>query len=68
MSESPFLLWDVTDASAATGLSVRYLRRMIAEKRIPVVRIGRLVRIKPSDLRAFIDANTRPADLRAAGR
>lgn len=61
MSESPFLLWDIVDASAATGLSVRYLRRLIAEKRIPVVRIGRLVRLRPDDLRQFIEANTQPA-------
>lgn len=64
-SQSPFLLWDVNDAAAATGISVRYLRRLIAERRIPVVRIGRLVRIRPDDLRRLIEDNTRPAEMRA---
>lgn len=68
MSESPFLLWDVVDAASATGLSVRYVRRLIAERRLPVVRIGRLVRIRPDDMRTFISENTRPAELRSSVR
>lgn len=55
------LLWDVNTAAIATGLSVRYMRRLIAEKRVPIVRIGRLIRFRPEDLRAYIDACTVPA-------
>lgn len=55
------LLWDVTTAADRTGLTPRYIRRLIAERRIPTVKLGRLVRIRPDDLRAYIDANVRPA-------
>lgn len=55
------LLWDVDTAASATGLSARYVRRLVAERRIPTVKIGRLVRVRPSDLRSYIDAQTRPA-------
>ncbi len=37
---------------------VRFPRRLIAERRIRFVRIGRLVRIPESAIRELIDANT----------
>ena len=55
------LLWDVDAAAEHTGLTPRYIRRLIAERRIPTVKLGRLVRIRPDDLRAFFDADGRPA-------
>ncbi|WP_404433136.1 helix-turn-helix domain-containing protein [Microbacterium lacus] len=55
------LLWDVPAAAAHTGLTERYIRRLIAERRIPTVKLGRLVRIRPDDLAALIEQNTRPA-------
>jgi excisionase family DNA binding protein len=50
----------VTYADAGSGVrlgtSVRFLRRLIAERRIAFVRVGRHVRIDPADLEAFIAA------------
>lgn len=60
------LLWDVDTAARETGLTTRYVRRLIAERRIPTVKIGRLVRIRPVDLAAFIADSTRPARGRAS--
>ena len=38
------------------SLSARYVRRLIAERRIVFYRLGRSVRIDPADLTAFVTA------------
>ena len=38
-------------------LSVRSVRRLIAENELHVVRVGRSVRVRPEDLRSFLDAS-----------
>ncbi|WP_298321677.1 helix-turn-helix domain-containing protein [Haloactinopolyspora sp.] len=45
----------VAQAAAAMGMSPRYVRRLIAERRIAFHRLGRSVRIARADVRAFID-------------
>lgn len=54
-------LWDIDTAARETGLTSRYIRRLVAERRIPIVKIGRLVRLRPADVAALIEASTRPA-------
>jgi excisionase family DNA binding protein len=49
-------LLTVEEAAQRLGTSVRFLRRLIAERRIAFVRVGRHVRIDPADLEAFIAA------------
>lgn len=44
----------VEETAEALRLSVRQVRRLIAERRIPYVRVGRAVRIDPNDLAALI--------------
>jgi excisionase family DNA binding protein len=51
-------LLDVAQAADRLGTTERFPRRLIAERRITFVRVGRHVRIPESALRAFIDANT----------
>lgn len=53
-------LWSVPEVAAATGLSTRYVRELITKRRLPVVKIGHYVRMRPADVAAFIEANTRP--------
>lgn len=43
------------------GTGERYVRRLIQERRITFVKVGRHVRLRESDVRAFIDAGTVPA-------
>lgn len=50
-------LVDVAGAAAYLGTSVRFVRRLIAERRIAFHHVGRLVRIDVADLRAYLDAN-----------
>ncbi len=50
----PSDLLDVAQAAEHLGTPVRFIRRLIAERRIPFYKIGRYVRIDPADLDLFI--------------
>lgn len=54
-------LLDVTDMAQLMGTSERMSRRLIAERRVPTVKIGRHVRVWSDDLLAYLEASTRPA-------
>ena len=49
-------LLTVEDAADRLSTSVRFVRRLIAERRIEFVKVGRHVRISESALAEFIDA------------
>ena len=49
-------LLSVEQAAERLGTSVRFVRRLIAERRITYVKLGRHVRIGTRDLDAFIRA------------
>ena len=49
-------LLTVEEAAARLGTSMRFIRRLIFERRIAYVKVGRHVRIAPTDLDAFIAA------------
>ena len=51
-------LLNVDEAAAALGTSVRFPRRLIAERRIRFVRIGRHVRIPASALEDYVISRT----------
>ena len=44
------------EAADRLGTSVRFVRRLIAERRIAFIRIGRHVRIAEADLASFVAA------------
>jgi excisionase family DNA binding protein len=46
----------VEEAAARMKMSVRYVRRLIADRRIAFHKVGRNVRLKASDVAAHIDA------------
>lgn len=50
-------LLTVADVAEVLRLSVRTVRRLIAEKQLRVVRVGRSVRVRPKDLRSFLGAS-----------
>jgi len=50
-------LLTVTEVAEVLRLSVRSVRRLILENKLRVVRIGRAVRVRPEDLRSFLDAS-----------
>jgi excisionase family DNA binding protein len=49
-------LLTVEEAAARLGTSMRFVRRLVFERRIAYVKVGRHVRIAPTDLDAFIAA------------
>ncbi len=48
-------------AAARTGISVKTLRRRIAEGVLPVYRCGRIVRLDPDEVDGMFDRYPRPA-------
>ena len=57
----------LSEVAAILGTSERFPRRLIAERRIEFVRVGRHVRISESALAAFIEAG-RVAPVQRPGR
>ena len=51
-------LLTVDEAAEVLGTSVRFPRRLISERRIAFVRVGRHVRIPTSALAAYVDSRT----------
>jgi excisionase family DNA binding protein len=51
---SPARLHTAAEVATRLNLSVRTIRRMIADGRLPVLRIGRAVRIRPDTLATLI--------------
>jgi excisionase family DNA binding protein len=51
-------LLTVDQAAERLGMSVRHVRRLVAERRIGHHRLGRAVRLHPADLDAYV-ATTR---------
>jgi excisionase family DNA binding protein len=49
-------LLTVQEAADQLGTSVRFVRRLIAERRIAYVRVGRHIRIAEADLASFVAA------------
>ena len=49
-------LLTVDQAAQRLGTKPRFIRRLIAEKRIPYVKLGSHVRIDPADLDQFVEA------------
>jgi excisionase family DNA binding protein len=45
------------EAAERLGTSLRFVRRLVFQRRIPYVKVGRHVRIATSDLDAFIAAS-----------
>jgi excisionase family DNA binding protein len=55
------LLWDVDRTAVELAISKAHLYRLIREKRVPFVRVGRLVRFHPKDVRAWLAERTVPS-------
>jgi excisionase family DNA binding protein len=45
----------VAEAANYMNVTERYVRRLIAERRVPFLKIGRHVRLRPEDLDAYLD-------------
>lgn len=52
----PTELLTIEEAAQPLNMSVRYLRRAVAERRVAFHRLGRSIRFNPADLAAFVQA------------
>ena len=55
-------LLTVAQAGEYLGTGERFIRRLVAERRISYVKIGKFVRLQRSALDAFIDAGRIPSE------
>ncbi len=51
------MLLTVDQAAERLGTAVRFIRRLRAERRIAVIKLGGHIRIESNDLDAFIEAS-----------
>ena len=60
----------MTSAEAAEylGVSERYVRRLVAERRVAYLKVGRLVRVRAEDLDGLLKASVVPPEQRWRAR
>lgn len=54
-------LWTLEETAEWLAVTQRMIRRLVAERRIPYVKVGRYVRFRPQDVEAWRDGNVQPA-------
>jgi excisionase family DNA binding protein len=64
----PERLLNVAEAAERLGTGERFVRRLISERRIAFVKVGRHVRLSEAVLEAYIEANTVQAVTRRHSR
>ncbi len=62
-------LLDIEAVAEQLGVTVRHVRRLVAERRIPFVKWGHLIRFNPNDINDWIQEHTQAAlnDTQIAG-
>ncbi|HUP68360.1 MAG TPA: helix-turn-helix domain-containing protein [Acidimicrobiales bacterium] len=53
-------LMDLPALSRRLGVNHRYVRRLVAERRIPFIKFGHLLRFDPHEIEAWLDGVRRP--------
>ena len=61
-------LLDIDQLAKHLGTSHRHIRRLIAERRIPYVKVGRLIRFDPAEIATWLDQTRQPVGNGYAGR
>lgn len=54
-------LVDIVEVARRLGVDVRHVRRLVAEKRIPFIKWGHLLRFDPDDLTSWLAGHRSPA-------
>ena len=57
-------LIDVQTLAGILGVNVRHIRRLVAERRIPFVKWGHLLRFDPTEIAAWVDQHRLGATVR----
>ncbi len=59
---TPQALWDVAALAHRLGVTERFVRRLVAERRVPFYKIGKFIRFEPDRIDAWL-ASTHMDDL-----
>jgi excisionase family DNA binding protein len=54
-------LWTAAETARWLTVPERMVRRLVAERRMPYVKVGRYVRFRPQDVKEWRDGHVRPA-------
>jgi excisionase family DNA binding protein len=54
-------LLDITTLASHLGVNARHIRRLVAERRIPYIKWGHLIRFDPDEIATWLDENRRRA-------
>ena len=57
MSHPPLI--DLPQLAARLGVNQRYVRRLVAERRIPFIKLGWLLRFDPAEVERWLDEGRR---------
>lgn len=55
-------LLTISEVADLLGVDVRYVRRLVYEKRIPFIKWGHLLRFNPIEIEAWIDSHRHRTD------
>ncbi len=66
--EPPRGLLDSPAVADWLGVTVRHVRRLVTERRIPYIKVGRLIRFDPVEIERWIDESRRPPQDQEPGR
>jgi excisionase family DNA binding protein len=58
----PRRLLNITELAELLGVNTRHVRRLVAERRIPFIKWGHLIRFDPAEVNHWIDAYRRRPD------
>jgi excisionase family DNA binding protein len=59
-------LMSIDQLAQRLGITVRHVRRLIAEKRVPYLKVGRLVRFDPGEIATWLAESRSPVKDRTA--
>ena len=57
-------LIDIPTLARLLGVKERYVRRMVVERRVPIVKLGHLVRFDLAEVRGWLEDHLRPPGCR----
>ncbi len=59
-SEALPQLLTIDQLAERLGVSIRHIRRLVAERRVPYLKVGWLVRFDPAEITAWLDGARHP--------
>ncbi|MTA14197.1 MAG: excisionase family DNA-binding protein [Actinobacteria bacterium] len=62
------VLLSISDAAVHLGVTERYIRRLVYERRVPFYKVGRLVRFREAELDQWLEASRVEASIGARHR